>query len=140
MTLNQFFAVCSAVNARFKTRLILPPPGLFEQSLLQTAAPDGYRPALIRHYFPEALALYRQLNARKTECGLVPAPLPDPAPDANPAIAGAFRDWLMVRQLENKLKGLKEELEQVQAQLQHTRHTAEECSNNSLGKSVENHS
>ena len=138
---GQTEALIGAANARFDTRLVLPPLGLFEQSLLgRGASADAYRPALVGQYFPEALALYGELQAREKACGLVPAPFAAPAQRADPVIAGAFGDWHSVRQLEHAVKCLRQELEQVQAQLQRTRHTAEECCNNPLGESFENHS
>ncbi len=138
---GQTEALIEAANTRFHTRLVPPPHELFEQSLLRTgASADAYRPALVGQYFPEALALYGELNAREKACGLVPTPFAAPLPRANPVIAGTFGDWHAVRQLENKVKRLRSELEQVQAQLQHTRETTEECCNNPLGESLENHS
>ncbi len=125
-----------AVNLKFGTDLVLPPSELFEQSLLHTGASDAYRPALVAQHFPEAVAIYRELNAREKESGLSPAPFIVNPPEGNHTCNGAFRDWLTVRWLESKVQRLKAELEQVQAQLQHTRAETETFPGSTVNKTM----
>jgi hypothetical protein len=107
-----------AINTRFGTDLVLPPRDLFEQSLLHTGASEGYYPALVAQAFPQALALYRELNAREAQTGLAPVPFDTDRLEGNAVAAGAFRNWLLLRRHENTIKRLEAELEQLRAQLE----------------------
>jgi GT2 family glycosyltransferase len=57
-------AVVEALNDRFGLGLAPPAPHVFEEPLLQTSRERGYRFLAVRHAFPDALRLYRDLLAR----------------------------------------------------------------------------
>lgn len=54
-----------AVNHQFKTDLSVPDDNLYDPSLFNTQDADNYRPTLINQYFPEAIALYQELEDRR---------------------------------------------------------------------------
>jgi len=107
-----------AINQKFQSELGLPASNIYDAALLQTQAVDSHWASLINHYFPEAIALYRELDARGWQ--------PDETVDfawleqlkSSPYRVWAFQDWVEVRNLEKYRNTLQSELQQNQSQLQ----------------------
>lgn len=103
-----------AINAKFKVNLVTPASSIYEQSLFHTQPADLRRLTLIGHYFPEALEIYQELNAREVRL--------DNESDLTwleqikspPTKDWAFEDWIAIRNLERQVKTLRTELEQYQ--------------------------
>ncbi|PSB39933.1 chromosome partitioning protein ParA, partial [filamentous cyanobacterium Phorm 46] len=109
-----------AINQKFNTNLTAPTSTLYDPSLLQSQGLDSYRPSLIEHYFPEAVQMYQELDARAWQ--------PYETPDFSwrelikPSlyIFWAFQDWVNVRKQERQNKALQAELQQCQSQRHQT--------------------
>ena len=109
-----------AINQKFNTNLTAPASTLYDPSLLHTQGVDSYRPTLIEHYFPEAVEMYQELDARAWQ--------PQETPDLSwreqikPSLYRfwAFQDWVNVRKLERQNKALQSELQQCQSQVHQT--------------------
>ncbi|MCT7989012.1 chromosome partitioning protein ParA [Laspinema olomoucense] len=107
-----------AINQNFQVNLGLPAGDIYDASLLHTQSVDSHRASLINHYFPEAIALYRELMARAWQ--------PDETVDfswleqlkSSPYKVWAFQDWVTVGNLATQKKNLESELQQNQSQLQ----------------------
>ncbi|MEG4938971.1 hypothetical protein [Microcoleus sp. F4-D5] len=123
-----------SVNQRLQINLIYSGANIiYEPPLLQQLSLDSYRPSLVAHYFPEAIKMYQELEARAWQ--------PQGDPDfswlekinANPYRIWAFQDWASVRSLERQnqvsqnnvdpaqLVNLQAQFQQVQTELQQTR-------------------
>ncbi len=109
-----------AINTKFNTQLVIPPSHIFEQSLLQTKVSTTYRPALINHYYPQALQIYQELIAREVQLSENSDQSWQHKLDTIPSGAWAFQDWIRLRRLERKVKTLQSELDQAKSQLQQT--------------------
>jgi len=128
-----------SVNQRLQINLIYSGANIYEPSLLQQQSSDSYRPSLVAHYFPEAIKMYQELEARAWQ--------PQGEPDfswlekinANPYRISAFQDWVSVRSLERQnqdsqnkvdaaeLVNSQTQLQQVQTELQQTKLELDEC-------------
>ena len=93
---------------------------LYEEKLLHNEVASSHRPVLIKTYFPEAVALYQELDERAVNfkefdnCSICEI-------DSFPSYsAWVFQDWLNLRLLETKLKDIKFNLNQTQNQLNQT--------------------
>ena len=109
-----------AINQKFNTNLTAPASTLYDPSLLHSQGLDSYRPTLIEHYFPEAVEMYQELDARAWQ--------PQETPDLSwreqikPSLYRfwAFQDWVNVRKLERENKALQSEWQQCQSQVHQT--------------------
>ena len=117
------------INQKFDRNLNPPNTNLYNASLLSVQSAAEYRASIVNHYFPEAIQLYRELDAR--------AWYPDNAPPrvweeqllATPYRVWALQDWAENRGLEFentqfrshrhelklKIKQLEKELAETQA-------------------------
>lgn len=116
------------INDKFKTKLLKPASNLYDSSLFKTQDLEGNRPSLIEHYFPEAIEMYQELEARAWQ----PNELMDLSwrdkIKSSPYRVSAFQDWKNLKQAEAKnqvvtdeLKDVKLQLSQTQDELQKTR-------------------
>ncbi|MEG5099225.1 chromosome partitioning protein ParA, partial [Microcoleus sp. AT13-A5] len=109
-----------AINQKFNTNLTAPASTLYDPSLLHSQGLDSYRPTLIEHYFPEAVEMYQELDARAWQ--------PQETPDLSwreqikPSLYRfwAFQDWVNVRKLERENKALQSECQQCHSQVHQT--------------------
>ena len=109
-----------AINQKFHTNLTVPASTLYDPSLLHSQGGDSYRPTLIEHYFPEAVEMYQELDARGWQ--------PQETPDFSwrelikPSLYRfwSFQDWVNVRKQERQNKALQAELEQCGLQINQT--------------------
>jgi O-antigen biosynthesis protein len=90
-------ALIEAINRKFATPL-RPPARLFEKELLQQQS-WSQRPLLLHQYYPEAIALYRELHARADIKDDTDVSAP-PAQDNSAYKAWALQDWADVRILQ----------------------------------------
>jgi DNA repair exonuclease SbcCD ATPase subunit len=108
------------INQKFQTKLVAPESSISDPSLLYTQGLDNYRPTLLNHYFPEAIQMYQELDARTRQ--------PDGVSNfqwresIKPSLYRfwPFQDWRNMRVLGAENKHLRSTLEGSQAQLQQT--------------------
>ncbi|MEL7035966.1 MAG: chromosome partitioning protein ParA [Cyanobacteria bacterium J06592_8] len=120
------------VNQKFKIQLGSPTEAFYESSLLQTYNQDSHRPTVIDYYFPEAIELYQELEARSWQ--------PDENLDlswrdrikSSPYRVWVFKDWMDLRRVESlqttlqsDYETLKAESEQLKSQLSQTQEELE---------------
>jgi len=72
---------------------------------------------LVNAYFPEAIKIYEQLNAREKQNGLTPDQSWQEKIKAPVEPAWAFQDWIRISRLEQKVKHLQTELKKAQAEI-----------------------
>jgi hypothetical protein len=101
-----------AINAKFKVNLVYPTSDIYDRSLFHTQVSDAHRSTLVSYYFPQALDIYQEMNARETQL--------DEAPELSgldekiksfPDSVWAFQDWVNIRHLEREVKSLRSKLE-----------------------------
>ncbi|OIP69896.1 MAG: hypothetical protein AUK43_11215 [Oscillatoriales cyanobacterium CG2_30_40_61] len=106
-------AYIDTINHKFNVNLSHPAPTAYDPSLLRTEiSSNSQRPTLIDHYFPEAIELYQELEARGWH--------PEQTPDFSwqellkPSLykTWAFQEWVNLRQLEIENKSLKAQLQE----------------------------
>ncbi|WP_017716513.1 sulfotransferase [Kamptonema formosum] len=119
ITENPIFLV-KAIEEKLGVHLKLPAQDIYDASLLHSEVSSSHRPALIKHYFPEAFELYEELNSRAWSLnGLSTFPFSSAA-QLPPYVVWALQDWLDVRRWEKQASNLQSEGEQSQSQLQQT--------------------
>jgi hypothetical protein len=123
-------ACIEAINEKFNVSLKMPATDIYEQSLLHTQVSTSHRPALITHFYPEALQIYQELNTKELPLPQVKSHTLVDHLQTDPADRSVFQDWLHIRRLEGKVKSLRSELEQIKTELQQTQEELEEASSN----------
>ena len=128
-----------SISQKLQINLIYRGSNMYEPLLLQKLSLDSYRPSLVAHYFPEAIQMYQELEARAWQ--------PQGEPDfswlekinANPYKIWAFQDWVSVRNLERQnhvsennvdaaeLVNLQTQFQQLQTELQQAKLELEQC-------------
>ncbi|ERT04015.1 sulfotransferase family protein [Lyngbya aestuarii BL J] len=121
------------INQKFGTRLGTPGEEIYESSLFQSYSQDSHRPTVIDYYFPDAIEMYQELEARSWQ--------PDENLDlswrdrikSSPYRAWVFQDWMELRRVESLYKSLQAdhqlltaESEQLKSQLSQTQKELEE--------------
>lgn len=114
---QQTSSLIEAINNKFHLELARPSAKIYEQSLLHTKVANTHRPALINHYFPEALQIYQELNAREVKLNETPDFSGIKKIDNIQSRSSFFNDWLKFRRLENEVKSLNAELERTREQV-----------------------
>lgn len=111
------------INNKFDINLNSPEIENCDKKLLHNEVSNTNKPALISHYFPEALELYRELleieaNEFKDQASY--KVLKDDALSviSNRHPIGNFEDWRDIRHLENKNLALQREVQKLYSQLQ----------------------
>ncbi|MEK0182304.1 sulfotransferase family protein, partial [Microcoleus anatoxicus] len=106
-----------SINQKLQTNLIDSSANIYEPPLLQQLSLDSYRPSVVAHYFPEAIQMYQELEARAWQ------PQGDPSfswlekINANPYKIWAFQDWANIRKLEIENKALQLQIDQLHSQV-----------------------
>ncbi|MBW4492195.1 MAG: sulfotransferase [Oscillatoria princeps RMCB-10] len=119
ITENPIFLV-KAIEEKLGVQLKLPAQDIYDASLLHSEVSCSHRPALIKHYFPEAFELYEELNSKAWSLnGLSSLPFSSAA-QLPPYVVWALQDWLDVRRWEKQASNLQSEREHFQSQLQQT--------------------
>lgn len=101
-----------SVNQKLQTNLIYSGANIYEPPLLQQLSLDSDRPSVVAHYFPEAIQMYQELEARAWQ--------PQENPDfswlekinASPYRIWTFQDWATIRKLETENKALQLQIDQ----------------------------
>lgn len=108
------------INEKFQLNLANPPADHFEESLLVNEILKTHKPSLIDQYFPEALELYQELEAKALtlRSGLSSEA---PALDQSDSKFWPFQDWLEIRNLEKQQKIAKIELKEEHEQFREAR-------------------
>ncbi len=121
------------INNKFGTRLGTPGEEIYESSLFQSYSQDSHRPTVIDYYFPDAIEMYQELEARSWQ--------PDENLDlswrdrikSSPYRAWVFQDWMELRRVETQYKSLnvdyealKSESDQLKSQLSQTQQELED--------------
>jgi chemotaxis protein histidine kinase CheA len=118
---NRTNAFIDILNQKFQVKLSAPTDNPYDESLLNTEVSSTYRPNLVGHYFPEALEIYQELNAKEVQLGSKPDDSSWLARIRNtPYRAWAFQDWVNLRKFEYNQKEQRSEIERLQSQLQQT--------------------
>ncbi|MBE9040714.1 sulfotransferase [Oscillatoriales cyanobacterium LEGE 11467] len=123
------------INQKFDRDLNSPNPELYDAGLLSIQSAAEYRASLINHYFPEAIQLYRELDARAWYPENTPPLLWEEKLQATPYRVWALQDWadncglafentqlrsdrheskLKIKQLEKELKAAKEKCDRME--------------------------
>jgi hypothetical protein len=126
-----------AINAKFKVNLVNTTSDIYDSSLFHTQVSDPHRSTLVTYYFPQALHIYQELNARETRLDEAPNLLWFEEIKSFPDSVWAFQDWINIRHLERQVKSLRSKLERVQSQLQQTQAELEALSSNANTDSCE---
>ncbi len=99
-----------------------PKTDIYDQSLLDVQVSSSYRPKLIEYYFPEALNLYYELEA-KSDIKSCSPPGFETLHYQTRYIDWVFQDWLDIRKIEKnsklELQFYQVQLEKTQVELQH---------------------
>ncbi|HLO52475.1 MAG TPA: glycosyltransferase [Kamptonema sp.] len=111
---NQANDFVNVINQKFQVDLDNPPPDNFEESLLVNEILQTHRPSLIDKYFPEALEIYRELEAKAGNLSSGLGASDADVINQSPSPSWPFQDWLEIRKLEKQKKIIKLELEQWQ--------------------------
>jgi hypothetical protein len=109
-----------AINKKFQTKLSTPASNLYDPDVFNTQELDGYRPSMIEYYFPEAIEMYQELEARSWQ--------PNDTLDlswrdqiqSSPYRVWAFRDWVNLREVESQQQTFKTELKEAKLELVQT--------------------
>ncbi|MBD2313293.1 sulfotransferase [Desertifilum sp. FACHB-1129] len=125
----------AALNQKFQLQLPPPSPDIIDLSLLSDRISHSHRPVLIEKYYPEALELYRELEAKATPFnGETEFPWMRLTANYSPKEWG-FLDWLemgnlyreqrqqrqaLKRQFSHQLHAKDVKIQQTQAELQQT--------------------
>lgn len=99
--------VFELLQRKFRLRLAAPQRELIDRELLHTST-DSHWPALVSHYFPKALALYRELLAREADEYESQPNLPQidsTGVDTTRSAREAFRDWHALRRFDDLSSG-----------------------------------
>jgi len=101
---QNFSAVIEAIQQKLGIELHAPTSDLYDPSLLQQSSPYSQRQMLIQNYFPDAFALYGELNATSDfidgwehDNGMV-------AQASTTSTSWLLQDWLDLRHLERNSK------------------------------------
>jgi uncharacterized protein (DUF3084 family) len=121
-----------AIKEKFKIPLSEPASNLYDPSLLHHQQEEGYRPSLIDYYFPEAIEIYQELEARTWQ--------PDESLDlswkelikASPYRVWVFKDWVNLQGFETENKALRNEIKQLKSQLEQTHKELEKVTSKKL--------
>jgi hypothetical protein len=104
------------INQKFQLQLTPPKTEVYEAELLRAQSSKGYEASLIHHYFPEAIAIYAELQQRTwLPAGVT---LDAISPPNSPYRLWVFQQWLHQRQQEQHCHTQQAEVQQCQAQLQ----------------------
>jgi len=106
------------INHKFNVSLASPPLDNFEESLLVNEILQTHRPSLIDQYFPEALAVYRELEIKALNLNSGLAVTDAEVMNPSASVSWPFQDWLEIRKLEKQEKIIKLELEEWQTGFQ----------------------
>ena len=109
-----------ALNQKFRINLSIPNPTIYQPSLLHRQNSEGHRASLINHYYPEAIALYQELEARAWQLTDAPDTSWQEKLKSSPYKVWAFQDWVKVGNLQGENQKLQQELGQTQSQLHQT--------------------
>ncbi|MGL5082748.1 MAG: sulfotransferase [Microcoleaceae cyanobacterium] len=123
------------INQQFGTYLTAPAEDFYDVSLFGIDEKDGYRPSLIECYFPDAIGLYEELEARSWKPGDKLDMSWRDRIRSSPYKVWVFQDWMALRQVETLYQSLQEKYQtsesdrvilksQIQ-QLESQRHKAE---------------
>jgi len=105
-------------NAKFKTNLSFAKSEIYDQSLLHKEVSKLPGAALVSHYFPEALDIYRELELRANRIDEDTDVSWFKELNTSRYRIKTFQNWLAIRNLEKERKSIQVELEQTQTQLE----------------------
>jgi hypothetical protein len=125
-----------AIQDKLGIPLKAPATDIYDGSLLVRQSSSSHRPLLIQRYFPEAFALYCQLN----EMAGFEEPIVAELDRVKSSEAWLLQDWLDLRRLEkkaqwdlkqfqNEVQSTKDLLEQSQNEVQSTKNLLEQSQN-----------
>ncbi len=117
---NHSYNFIELANQRFQTNLVTPEMSIYDPSLIHTQSLDNYRPTLLDRYFPEAIQMYQELDARAWQPDGVPNFQWRELIEQSLYRFWPFQDWRNIRALEKDNKYLRSALEGSQAQLHQT--------------------
>ncbi len=118
--LNHLNTVIPAINQKLQFNLAVPSSTLYNPSQIHKQSIEGHRASLITHYFPEAVEMYRELEARAWQLNDTPDFSWIDQLKASPYRNWAFQDWLKLGNWEGEKSKLQQELESSRSQLQQT--------------------
>ncbi len=120
VVVNHLDTVISAMNQKFQLNLAAPTLTLYNPSQIHKQSIEGHRASLIAHYFPEAVEMYRELEARAWQLNDTPDFSWIDQLKASPYRTWAFQDWLQVGNFQGEKSRLQKEVEGSRSQLQQT--------------------
>ncbi|MBD2545829.1 sulfotransferase [Planktothricoides raciborskii] len=109
-----------SLNQKFGIELGRPNPTVYDPNLLHRQDSNGHRACLINHYYPEAIALYQELEARAWQLTDAPDTSWQEKLKSSPYRIWAFQDWVKVGNLQGENQKLQQELGQTKSQLHQT--------------------
>jgi len=118
--LNHLDTVTSAINQKLQLNLAVPNSTLYNPSQIHKQSIEGHRASLITYYFPEAIEMYRELEARAWQVNDTPDLSWIEQLKNTPYKTWAFQDWLQLGNWEGEKSKLHQELGQSRSQLQQT--------------------
>jgi hypothetical protein len=120
-TLVSDFSGCvAALNQKFGVDLVVPESMDYDPALFHRLEPNGHRASLVACYFPEAIEMYQELEARAWQAGEELDTSWGEQLQSSPYRVWAFQDWLTVGNLQGENLKLQEELDRAKVELQRT--------------------
>ncbi|MGB3405651.1 MAG: sulfotransferase, partial [Microcoleaceae cyanobacterium] len=116
--LNHLDTVTSAINQKLQLNLATPSSTLYKPSQIHKQSIEGHRASLIAYYFPEAIEMYRELEARAWQVNDTPDFSWIEQLKNTPYRTWAFQDWIQLGNWEGEKSKLQQELESSRSQLQ----------------------
>ncbi|HBE16935.1 MAG TPA: chromosome partitioning protein ParA [Cyanobacteria bacterium UBA11367] len=115
---SNYQLLADAIEKKLGLSLSISVASIYDKSLLHRQISSSHRPSLIEHYFPDAIALYDELNARAKDIDKFN--YYSELTQVYSYSVWAFQDWLDLRRKQKELKRINSQLEESQAQLQQT--------------------
>ena len=113
--IDNSLAFINSLNKIFQVNLVSPASDIYDRSLIQAQEVDTHRATLVNYYFPQAVDIYQELNARaalsiesSSQEWLEKIKYP-------PESVWAFQDWINIRRLERQVKSLRSQPERSQS-------------------------
>jgi chromosome segregation ATPase len=116
--LSDFTACVEALNQRFALDLTVTAATKYDAGLFTRLDPNGHRASLVTHYFPEAVEMYRELEARSWQNGGEVDLSWFEQLQSAPYRYWAFQDWNSINQLRRNKQELAAQLQESDTEKQ----------------------
>jgi O-antigen biosynthesis protein len=123
-----------AINKKFGILLSYSNKNIYDKKKLHEIPHSSHRPGLIKHYFPEVIDLYFNLQSCSEEISEVSIAKRDLLSQVSSFDQWALQDWQQVKLLEKKICEIKNENQNLWAELQIQRNVVSELTGSTFFK------